>query len=202
MGFLRRLFGTRVVETPRAVGTSRMVVPERDDAVLDIVGEASYQPWLMAVGGKRTPNGPTNPDQIATLIREPKNRYDHNAIAAQIRGRTVGYLAREDAVRYQTVADWMMGRGETIACQARLTGGWDNGRRDQGSIGVVLHLGSPGETLLALLGDELVVRTDHSGRAGRSPSRVTADARFLGWRWTESRRRSSPSAPGCTSTHG
>jgi hypothetical protein len=161
IGFLRRLFGTSVVETPGAVGTSRLVVPERDDAVLDIVGEASYQPWLMAVGGKRTPNGPTSPEQIATLIREPKNRYDHNAIAVQIRGRTIGYLARENAVRYQTVADWMMGRGETIACQARLTGGWDNGRRDQGSIGVVLHLGSPGETLLALLGDGLVVRTDH-----------------------------------------
>jgi hypothetical protein len=138
-----------------------MVVPERDDAVLDIVGEASYQPWLMAVGGKRTPNGPSNPDQIATLIREPRNRYDHNAIAVQIRGRTVGYLAREDAVRYQAVADWMMGRGELIACQTRLTGGWENGRRDQGSIGVVLHLGSPGETLLAMLGDELELRTDH-----------------------------------------
>src|SRR5947207_4299759 len=161
MGFLRRLLGTRVVETPRGVGTSRMVAPERDDAVLDIVGEASYQPWLMAVGGKRTPNGPTNPEQIATLIREPKNRYDQNAIAVRIRGRTVGYLARENAVRYQAVADWMVGRGEMIACQARLTGGWDNGRRDQGSIGVVLHLGSPGETLLALLGDELVVQTDH-----------------------------------------
>ena len=37
MGFLRRLFATHVVATPRAVGTSRMVVPERDDAVLDIV---------------------------------------------------------------------------------------------------------------------------------------------------------------------
>jgi len=52
-------------------------------------------------------------------------------------------------------------KGELIVCHARLTGGWDNGSRDTGSIGVVLHLGSPGETLLDLAADTIVVRTDH-----------------------------------------
>jgi hypothetical protein len=161
MGFLRRLFAPRVVRAPMALGTSRLVVPERDDAVLNIVGEGSYQPALLSIGGRRTPNGPTYPDQLAKLVREPKNRYDHNAIAVHVRGKLVGYLSREDAIRYQAIADWMSTKGELIVCHARLTGGWDKGSRDTGSIGVVLHLGSPGETLLDLAGDTIVVRTDH-----------------------------------------
>jgi hypothetical protein len=131
------------------------------DATLEIVGEASYQPALQLIGGRRGTDGVEFPDQIATLVREPANRYDRNAIAVQIRGRLVGYLTREDATRYQAVADWLADRGEFIACRARLTGGWDRGRGDRGSIGVILNLGSPGETMLELLGEAIAVRTDH-----------------------------------------
>lgn len=137
------------------------IEPDRDDAVLEIVGEKSYQPALRRISGGRTPTGPRAPDHIATLIREPKNRYDHNAIAVTIDGSLVGYLAREDAVRYKAVVEWMLARGKTISCAARLIGGWDRGRGDSGSIGVLLHLGSPGETLLELLGDSVSVRSDH-----------------------------------------
>jgi hypothetical protein len=160
-GLASSLRGTSAASSISNGLTDRMVVPEGDDAVLEIVGEASYQPQLLAVGGRPGPEGVPYPEQIAKLVREPANRYDRNAIAIQIRGHTVGYLSRDDAVRYQAVADWAAARGEQIACQARLTGGWNRGGGDRGSIGCLLHLGSPGETFLTLVADSAAVRTDH-----------------------------------------
>lgn len=159
MGFLRRLFGGGPATADEMVD-AWMLSPARGDAVLQVVGEGSYQKNLAALGGRRTTDGPTNVDFVAGLIREPQNKYDENAIAVQIDGRLVGYLSREDAIRYRPVVDWAAAQNHAIAAQARLTGGWDNGH-SQGSFGVVLHVGSPGETLLELLAEELSVRNDH-----------------------------------------
>lgn len=161
-GLASTLRGSSSSSGPAVARTDRMVVPDRDDAALEVVGEASYQAQLTAVGGRPGVDGVPYPDQVAKLVREPTNRYDHNAIAVQIRGLTVGYLSRDDAIRYQAVVDWAAVRGEQIACQARLTGGWNRGGGDQGPIGCLLHLGSPGETFLTLVADSVAVRTDHA----------------------------------------
>ena len=62
---------------------------------------------------------------------------------------------------YGPVVQWALGQRHYIAAQARLTGGWDRGGGNRGSIGVVLHVGTPGETMFELLGDSISVRTDH-----------------------------------------
>jgi hypothetical protein len=57
-----------------------------------------------------------------------------------------------------------------------MTGGRDNGRDDQGSIGVTLHLGTPGETLMDVIADELQVKLDHPW-SGQMVA-FTGDSRF------------------------
>lgn len=158
MGILGKLLGgaPKVVEI-----MATHVHPDRDDAALSIVGESNYQPALMAVAGRLTTDGPTNRDHMAAIVMEPNNRYDPNAIAVHVGSQRVGYLTRDDAVAYRPVMKWLAARGKAMAADAYLTGGWDNGRGDKGSIGVVLHLGSPAETMLELTCSDRPVRTDH-----------------------------------------
>ena len=55
MGFLRRLFGGG--EPKRIEVQVLMIEPEREDAVLEIVGESNYQPALERLSGGKTPDG-------------------------------------------------------------------------------------------------------------------------------------------------
>ena len=159
MSFLRRLFGGS--RTTSVELTATLLTPTRMDAVLEVVGESNYQDALARVSGGRTGDGPANPEQLAVLWPEPNNRYDKNAIAVKIEGRTVGYLSRENAVRYQPVARWADTHDRKVACNATVIGGWDRGGSDKGSFGVVLRLGSPAECVLDMLDEEIAVRTDH-----------------------------------------
>lgn len=147
MGFLRRLWsGT----TPR---------PDRDgmvDAVLfdppksgsvAVVGESNYQQALRRVSGGSTEEGTVEADHLAALVPEPTNRYDRNAIRVVIDNQLVGYLSREDAIAYRPVAERLARQGRIMAARATLTGGWDRGRGDRGSFGVVLGLGTPDELM-------------------------------------------------------
>jgi hypothetical protein len=159
VSFLRRLFGQSQPKTIEIAAT--LLTPERDDAFLEVVGEGSYQDNLLRVSGGKTADGPAKPDHIAVLWPEPNNKHDRNAIAIKIDAYTVGYLAREVALEYQAVVRWADAHGRKVACNARLTGGWDRGGRDRGHFGVELNLGSPGECILDMLGEEVTVRTDH-----------------------------------------
>lgn len=151
MSFLRRLFGAP--PQPREVEAT-LVKPARDDAVLEIVGESNYQDALLAISGGRTSDGPVKPHgHLALLWPEPKNRYDPNAVSIRIEGRVVGYLSREEAVRWSRVLAAATTANTYVAAEARLIGGWDRGNGDRGTVGVQLHLGSPFETYLELLDD-------------------------------------------------
>jgi hypothetical protein len=63
----------------------------------------------------------------------------------QISGKRVGYLSCENALLYQPVVRWALGQDHYIAAHAYLTGGWDRGPRDKGTIGVLLHMGTPAD---------------------------------------------------------
>lgn len=67
------------------------------------------------------------------------------AVMVQIDGRCVGYLSRNDARLYRAVIDRLAAAGLAMGCHARLTGGWDRGRGDRGTIGVRLMLATPTE---------------------------------------------------------
>jgi len=61
---------------------------------LAVVGESQYQDALARIGEKIQTCS-------ATLLPEPSNPFDGNAVVVQIDGMTVGYLCRADARRYQ-----------------------------------------------------------------------------------------------------
>lgn len=59
-------------------------------------GESRYQTALRAIAGPDRPGGWLVPVEV-TLVREPDNPYDSNALRAEVGGSLVGYLAREIA---------------------------------------------------------------------------------------------------------
>jgi hypothetical protein len=156
VGFLRRLLSRQPTQSATQLQQvdAWIIRPSRPEAVLEVVGEASYQPALTALGGGRSEDGARVREHVALLIPEQNNPWDENAIAVQIAGHVVGYLPRENAVAYQPVVRWALDHGRYVASEALLTGGWDRGPEDQGTIGVILHLGSPTESMVDLLDDD------------------------------------------------
>jgi hypothetical protein len=76
----------------------------------------------------------------AELVREPRNRYDRNAVRVDVAGEVVGYLPRTDAPTYHQLVDTLWEQRLAATCWARLTGGWDRGPYDRGSIGLILDI--------------------------------------------------------------
>lgn len=163
MGFLRRLAGS----ASKATGTTRTEIELkvtwfegiRDDAVLQVVGEHFRQEMLRTV---RPPSPGELPEGVppppsgyykAILVPEPSNQYDRNAIAVNVwAGRAwnhVGYLSRDEAVDYRPLFTHLGRTGErpAVACDAALV-------NERGEVGVVLHLGTPGECMAELITDK------------------------------------------------
>jgi hypothetical protein len=111
--------------------------------VQQVAGEGHYQPALEAVAGGRGPEGTRLRYAVATLVREPDNPYDANAVRVDIRGHKVGYLPRNEASGYQALLQELESRAEQATCRARFKGGWLRGRDDQGSVGVELDISQP-----------------------------------------------------------
>jgi predicted RNA-binding Zn-ribbon protein involved in translation (DUF1610 family) len=168
---LRRLFGQpapKPAQWPPPGPITSWPVAERFDANLlislfeptghtvEVMGESASQGTLDVLGGSRTIDGVTQPDQTALLMPEPTNPYDRNAVRVLIvpvggqaaHWGKVGYLSRADAVAYRPVIDRLAELGRLAGCRAALTGGWDRGGRDRGSIGVRLHIGTPHELMV------------------------------------------------------
>lgn len=77
-------------------------------ASVDIVGESFHTKAISkVVKGKAGEHWKT-----ATLVRDPKNRYDANAVRVDIGGRTVGHIAREEAVAYHS----LLAAAERVGC--------------------------------------------------------------------------------------
>lgn len=144
MGFLNKLIGgpsaaPQPAPSVPTVGPSwiqrRTLMP---GVTYDIVGEASYQDALLQLAGGCTHDGPVRRHFTAQVVREPKNKYDRNAVAVLIGGRCVGYIPANQATRWHPVIDQLAAAGLPATCHAHLTGGWDRGPGDKGTIGVRL----------------------------------------------------------------
>jgi hypothetical protein len=164
MGFLRRLLGGRHPASWPPPGPIRSWPPDPLNTQLnapgylfqpvrgarvDAVGEGAHQGTLERMAGGRTIDGPMNRDHTALLLPEPTNFYDVNAVRVVlipstpgVPAATVGHLSREDALAYRPVIDRVAAAGKLTVCKASMTGGWDRGPDDRGSIGVILHLGT------------------------------------------------------------
>ncbi len=143
---LRRLLGgdtTPATPVSAQATKVRAAVFDRSRNVVDVVGESHRQQALERIGGGRDANGVRDPDHVAGLLPERDNPVDPEAVAVQVDAMHVGYLSREDARAYRPVLDRLAAHGLYMACQATLSGGWDRGPSDRGSIGVRLHVGTP-----------------------------------------------------------
>ncbi len=103
-------------------------------STVNVVGESAYQDNLNSICGGKTKDG-HNFETVATLIPEPHNKYDKNAVNVQINGLTVGYLSKHDALRYKKKYG-----NERKTCNANICGGWDRGKKSQGHYGVKLNI--------------------------------------------------------------
>ena len=110
---------------------------------VELVGEGNYQTHLARVGGAATENGRERRVVLAVVEPEPDNQYDSGAIRVTIDGGMVGYVSRSDQTRVRPLMERALLAGDPATCLANLTGGWDRGGGDVGSIGVELDLRTP-----------------------------------------------------------
>lgn len=91
-----------------------------------VVGESHYRPALASITGNRILPG-LGMKAMAALVCENDNRFDTNAVRVDVRGKTVGYLSREDALDYRRrLRD--AGMGESTQWVAARIGGGGEGR--------------------------------------------------------------------------
>lgn len=133
---------------PPAALAAREVVRLSSNGRVCVVGESHYQSALSILAGGRDCRPWENAFATsATLVPEPDNPYDDNAVRVDIGGRTVGYLGRDDAASYQPVLLDMLPAAAVGCCPAFVCGGGDH------FYGVFLSLGPP-ECLVPLVSDE------------------------------------------------
>jgi hypothetical protein len=114
---------------------------EGDDLVA-VVGTSHYQPALAEISGRR------GDEEIrfgtrATLVPEPDNPHDPNAIAVHIAKQLVGYLSRDENPRWQEVVRTLAGHGHLAAAEAMIAGRAPGGGTS--NLGVFLRLPTPTE---------------------------------------------------------
>lgn len=104
---------------------------------VEVVGESFHAAALSGLvdDGLRT--------QWASLIPEPQNPYDPNAVGVWIGGVQVGHLSREVAIVFGPVALRIRELGCEARCSATIGG-------SRGIYGVMLDLGTPDECLKCL----------------------------------------------------
>lgn len=125
MGIFDRFRAARI-ERPDVQQQADVILGGDED--LEVVGEANYQATLWqlcgAVQGERVRHA-----VHATLVREPSNPYDPNAVAVHVQGRVVGYLKREDAARYAPGIEHLTRQYGTVMLPGVIVGG---GYREDG----------------------------------------------------------------------
>jgi HIRAN domain len=112
------------------------------DARVRVVGVSHYQDALREIAGADAGEAVRH-EATAALVPEPDNPHDPNAIRVTIGGRLVGYLSREDAVRYRPAVDVLQESGRVLTSAAVIGGrGPDS---ETANLGVFLQLPWPTE---------------------------------------------------------
>lgn len=105
---------------------------------VDVVGESFYRKAIRQAA-KSVGEGE---DVWASLVPDPNNPYDPNAVKVVIAGKHVGHLSRDVAIIFGPVARRITELGCDAQCMAMITGG--------AMSGVVLDLGTPDECIACL----------------------------------------------------
>jgi hypothetical protein len=103
----------------------------------EVHGESHYQP---AISRSYKRHGGLGSDLkvSATLVPEPTNQHDPNAVRVEIDGRTVGYLPRAKASEYRSMLGLQEGQ-----CSAKITGGHERDNGERAFFGVKLNMRWP-----------------------------------------------------------
>lgn len=89
----------------------------------EVAGESHYAKSIRNLFGTNfTPPG-AELTVVAQLVPEPNNRHDRNAVGAWVGNNQVGYLPREEAVRYSPVLSALVAEGWLPQVAARVWGG-------------------------------------------------------------------------------
>jgi hypothetical protein len=112
-----------------------IVILEGDELVR-AVGTSHYQDALVALTGRQA-DEEIRHDVIATLVPEPDNPHDPNAVAVRIEDHFVGYLSRDENRRW---LDVLGAAGQTVGCEAMIAG-----KGGTTGLGVFLRLPTPTE---------------------------------------------------------
>jgi hypothetical protein len=112
------------------------------DARVRVVGVSHYQEALREIAGANAGEAVRH-EATAALQPEPENPHDPGAITVTIGGTLVGYLSRDDAVRYGPAVRILRESGRVLTCAAVIGGrGPDS---ETANLGVFLQLPSPTE---------------------------------------------------------
>jgi hypothetical protein len=105
-----------------------------------VAGESHYQDALEALAGGRDEDGTITRWISVVLEADPENPYDRQAIQVTAAGRTIGYIPRDRTLVFHPE---LAGFPAPCIVRAQLTGGWDRGPEDRGTIGVQVLLDWP-----------------------------------------------------------
>ena len=144
MGFLQQL---REALFPATTNRPTLLVDgdPADPFSFDIVGEAPRQPalWNLVSGFARIDGGGYEVEVLATLVREPWNPHDSNAIAVKIDRRLVGYIPRDEAADLAPQLDRLGGNGNPIVARGVIVGGFPLSSGGSANLGVKLGIVAP-----------------------------------------------------------
>lgn len=91
----------------------------------EVAGEYYHAKGWRPFFPRKLPAAGVELTEQASLIREPNNRHDRNAVRVEVRGQHVGHLPAEDAARYRTILDHLAAQGFAVQTHARLWAGPD-----------------------------------------------------------------------------
>lgn len=104
----------------------------------EVAGESNYHAALLSVVGSYSRDGHRH-ECVATLIAEPENPYDTNAVRVTIEGETVGYLPKKLTTR---IASGSVNIGPLPkVVKAGISGGTRTNQHDASDFSVRLNLG-------------------------------------------------------------
>jgi hypothetical protein len=122
MGLFANLFSSKAADKKSDKHDVFFLIGDLKYAV-QVTGVEHYQSALEAICGPRKPGG-VDRLETAWLILEEQNSRDKNAVRVEIRGRQVGYLSSESAIRFRRKRMERNLPGAIGQCQAVITGGW------------------------------------------------------------------------------
>ena len=119
---------------------------------LKVVREEDYQGAIAKAAGAAISDG-VRVSLTISLVHEPQNCFDPNAISVRHGWDVLGYLSNGDAKAYRPVMDALAEHRLTGYCRADIWTGWDHGLHDKGQFSIRVFVDKPERQL------ELIARS-------------------------------------------